>query len=112
MKKPELKWYVMLHDFNKDKIVKYNVLEYDYLIDSLKKAVKKKEITKYDEMKEFVKTKLMAQFWSRTEYEILVSGLHKRVEPEKIDVWYQLEMNLDNLCEYLNDKLKLNIEIK
>ena len=112
MKKPELKWYVMLHDFNKDKIVKYNVLEYDYLIDSLKKAVKKKEITNYDELNEFVKRKLMAQFWSRTEYEILVSGLHTRVEPEKIDVWYQLEMNLDNLCEYLNDKLKLNIEIK
>ena len=112
MKKVDLKWYVMLHDFNKDKIVKYNVLEYDYLIDSLKKAVKKKEITKYDELKEFVKRKLMAQFWSRAEYEILVSGLHTRVEPEKIDVWYQIEMNLDNLLEYLINKMNLNIEMK
>lgn len=109
MKKPDLKWYVMIHDSNKDKIVKYNVLEYEYLIESLKKAVKKKEITKYDELKEFIKRKLMAQFWSRTEYEILVLGLFTKNEPEKIDVWYQLEMNLDNICEYLNDKLKLNI---
>ena len=112
MKKPDLKWYVMIHDFNADKIVKYNVLEYDYLIDSLKKAIKKKEITKYDELKEFVKRILMAQFWSRTEYEILVSGLHTRVEPQKIDVWYQIEMNLDNLLWYLIEKLKLDIKIK
>lgn len=112
MKKPDLKWYVMIHDFNVDKIVKYNILEYDYLIDSLKKAIKKKEITKYDELKEFVKRILMAQFWSRTEYEILVSGLHTRVEPQKIDVWYQIEMNLDNLLWYLIEKLKLDIKIK
>lgn len=112
MKKVDLKWYVMIHDFNSDKIIKYNVLAYDYLIDSLKKAIKKKEITTYNELKEFIKRKLMAQYWSRVEYEILVSGIHTRVEPQKIDVWYQLEMNLDNLVEYINDKLKLGIEIK
>lgn len=113
MKKVELSWNVMLHDFNADKIVKYDVLKNnDYLVDRIKKAIKKGEITKYDELKELVTHILRATYWSRTEYEIMVSGIHTRREPEKLDAWFQLEMNLDNLCEYLNDKLKLNIEIK
>ena len=112
-RKVDLKWYVLFHDFNTDKIVKYNVLEHcDYLVDSVKKAIKKKEVQTYNEFKDFISRKFKAQYWSRTEYELLVSGLVTRKEAEKIDIWYQLEMNLDNLCEYLIDKLKLNIEIK
>ena len=111
MKKVELSWKVMLHDFNSDKIVSYDVLKNnDYLVDRIKKAIKKGEITKYDELKELVKRILKATYWSRTEYEILVSGIHtRRTEPEKIDVWFQLEMNLDNIVEYLINKLKLEI---
>lgn len=114
MKKAKLSWKVMLHDFNSDKIVSYDVLKNnDYLVDRIKKAIKKGEITKYDELKELVKHILKATYWSRTEYEILVSGIHtRRTEPEKIDAWYQLEMNLDNIIEYLINKLKLDIKIK
>lgn len=111
MKKPELSWKVILHDFNSDKVIKYDVLKNnDYLVDRIKKAIKKKEVTKYDELKELVSHILKATYWSRTEYEILVSGLHtRREEPEKIDAWFQLEMNIDNLVEYLINKLKLDI---
>ena len=43
MKKVELSWNVMLHDFNADKIVKYDVLKNnDYLVDRIKKAIKSK----------------------------------------------------------------------
>lgn len=107
MNKNKLEWYVMLHDFNNDKIIKYNVLDDSYIIDSIKKAVKKKEITTYDDLKEFTKRKLMAQYWSRTEYEILVSGMFTKSEPKKIDAWYQIEMNLDRLIEYLIKELNL-----
>lgn len=110
MKKVKLSWNVMLHDFNADKIVKYDVLKNnDYLVDRIKKAIKKGEITKYDELKELVTHILRATYWSRTEYEIMVSGIHTRREPEKLDAWFQLEMNLDNIIEYLINKLKLDI---
>lgn len=106
-----LKWYVLLHDFNNDRIVKYNILENNKdLIDEIVKSVKNKKITNYNDLKEMVTRKLKSIYWSRTEYEILVSGLFSKNEPEKIDVWYQLELNLDNLIEYLISKLNLNIK--
>ena len=111
MKNVDLQWNVLFHDFNSDKIVKYNVLKDNtYLIDSIKKAIKKNEVTNFTELKELVTHKLRATYWSRAEYEILVSGLFTRKEPTKIDIWYQLEMNLDNLVEYLINKLKLDIK--
>ena len=30
---------------------------------------------------------------------------------EKIDVWYQLEPNLDRICEYVIRELKLDFEV-
>lgn len=108
MSKPKLEWYVLLHDFNNDKIIKYNVLDDDYIIESLKKAVKKGEVTNKDQVTEFLKGKFMARYWSRTEYEILVSGLFKS-EQHKIDAWYQIEMNLNHIVDYMIDKLNLNI---
>ena len=107
----KLSWKVLNHDFNSDKIVDYDIF-WNGSAEEIAKRIKREKIDSYDKFKESMRTFFMRDFWSRTEYEILVSGLHTRVEPEKIDVWYQLEMNLDNLCEYLNDKLKLNIEIK
>ena len=42
MKKTELSWKVMLHDFNSDKIVSYDVLkDNDYLVDRIKKQFAK-----------------------------------------------------------------------
>lgn len=110
MKKVNLVWNVLFHDFNNDKIVKYNVLDNTYIIDSIKKAVKKKEIVTVSDLKEFVIHKFRAQYWSRAEYEILVSGIHSRSDAQKIDVWYQINMNLDNIVEYLILKLKLDIK--
>ena len=40
-------------------------------------------------------------YMSRAEYEILVSGLFDKDDAEKIDVWYQLEMNIDAIVEYI-----------
>lgn len=110
MKKVNLKWNVLMHDFNSDKIVYHNVLDDDYLIDSLKKAIKKEEVVSYDDVKSFLSSKFKARYWSRTEYEILVSGLFDRDKKYKIDIWYQLEMNIDNITEYVINKLNLKIK--
>ena len=108
MKLNNLEWNVLLHDFNTDKIVKYNVLEYsEWLTSSIKRAIKKKEVVDYNSLKEFISRKLKAQYWSRAEYEIMVSGLITKKEPQKIYVWYQIEMNIDNFVDYLITKLNI-----
>ena len=51
----------------------------------------------------------MYRYWSKCEHEIIISGLSARAleDAEKIDVWKQLEINLDNIVEYVNLKCDL-----
>lgn len=109
MNKKELEWNVLINDFNSDKIISYNVLDDNYIIDSLKKELKKKKILNKEELKEFLRGKLMAKYWSRTEYEILISGLFNKDKAYKIDAWKQIEINLDRIVEYINSNLKLGL---
>ena len=51
-------------------------------------------------------------YWSRTEHEILVGGLFKNCKLEKIDIFRQIEMNLDRITEYVNKELKIEKEQK
>ena len=112
MKKVELKWNVLLNDFNSGKIVHYNALDDDYIIGAMRKLIKKGEILSKSDLKDFLERKLRARYMSRAEYEILVSGLFDKDNAEKIDVWQQLEMNLDNIVEYIIHKLNLDLKNK
>ena len=100
-----LEWNVLNYDFNKDEIIEYNVFNKEFEND-IKEAVKDKRILNYEELKAYIKIKFQHRYWSRTEYEILVSGLFSD-NREKIDIYEQLEMNLDRITEYVNTKLKL-----
>ena len=100
-----LEWKVLNYDFNKDKIIEYNIFNKEFEND-IKEAVKDKRILKYEELKAYIKRKFQYQYWSKAEYEILVSGLFSD-NIEKIDIYRQLEMNLDTITEYVNTKLKL-----
>lgn len=96
-----LKWYVLRHDFNKRKIVRYNVLE--NWEDDIKSARKKKKFNNRETLKEWLKREFMYYFWSKSEHEIAVGGLSSKYpeEFEKIDIWYQLELNLDIITDYI-----------
>ena len=50
----------------------------------------------------------MWYYWSKSEWEILVSDLHLHTPKhkiEKIDIYYQLEPNLDRITEYMINNL-------
>lgn len=49
----------------------------------------------FDSIKKFILEICQYQFWSRCEYEILVDGFPSFGEPEKIDVYDQIEQNID-----------------
>lgn len=105
-KNSNLEWNVLVYDFNKKEIVNYNIL---YNIASeLKKEIKAKRVFDKKTLAHCLKRKFMYQYWSRCEYEVIISSLHGKDDGVKIDAWRQIEMNLDRIVEYVNEKCNLN----
>lgn len=75
-----------------------NIMSND-LIERVKKCIKKN--FKYEEIREAVRSELIHRYWGRSEYEVVVSNWVGYDFETKIDVWYQLEPNLDRITEYL-----------
>lgn len=97
-----MKFYAFMQDLNSDKLIYTNVIRQD-LIDRVKKAIKKNYT--YDEIKEEVKRELMFCYWSKSEYEVIVSNWGGKDFEKKIDIWYQLEPNLDLITTNLIKEL-------
>lgn len=115
MKRKNIKlvWNVLNHDFNRNKIYHMNIFRQDIIDDLIKKLVKKK-INNYGELKDFLQRNFKYYYMYRAEYEMLIGGLFVRdigKDLEKIDVWYQIESNLDRICEYVIRELQLNTEV-
>ena len=107
-KNVKLEWYVLEHDFNSKNIINYNVLAHIDIDDLHKRVVKKKEIKNVEELKVFLRNKMFYHFGSRAEHEIMVGGLFSNEEEyEKIDAFRQIEMNLDQMTDYVNRKLEI-----
>ena len=59
-------------------------------------------------MKEHLKREFMYRYWSKAECEMGMGGLWSTIEElEKIDMWYQIEMNFDNVIDYIILKMDL-----
>ncbi len=114
-KNKNLQWYAFMYDFNSHKLERINVLGERFAEDILKR-IKRDKINNYNDLKEGIKRELTYYYWSRAEYEVLVTDLFPRDYEEfcntsiKIDIWYQLEPNLDRIVEYVMKEL--NIEFK
>ena len=94
---------------NSNKLVYTNVISQDLVEDILKRVKNKtRHIGCYDELKEAIKSYLMWRYWCKSEYEVIVSNWCGKDMKQKIDIWYQLEPNLDRITEYINRELKLD----
>lgn len=98
--------YYTLNERN-GKIVPYNifnnVLVYEETIKLLKKYKRTSTMT-FDDFKERLRKIIMWQEWSRCEYEIIVTGFPPKADgsdEEKIDCYYQSNMNLDCLATWV-----------
>lgn len=96
-----MEWYVLLHDFNKDKVISYNIFNNSKLDKELKE-LKENFISKENFVSELDKI-LRWCFWSKSEYEIVVGDLFEKDldKYEKIDVYQQLKPNLNTLADYI-----------
>lgn len=109
IKNVKLSWKVLNHDFNNDKIISQDIF-YTSSAEEIAKRIKRDKIDSYEKFKESMKMYFMNQFWCRSECEIMVSGLHTRVEAEKIDMWRQIEMNFDLILEYIIYKMQIDFK--
>ena len=105
----QMKWYVLRHDFNSNKIENFNIFDHWRFSEDIEKALKKYE--NFNTFKENVKKELMYYFWCKSEYEIIVGGLHAELDWEnfeKIDIYNQVLPNLDIFCKYIIDEYNKN----
>ena len=92
MKRNIKPYKVISWDFNSDNIDYYDIMP--FLIDSYKKIKKNKPKT-FDEIKEFIINESRYRFWSRCEYEVIITGWPKQKREVKIDIFDQIMKNID-----------------
>lgn len=99
-----MQWFVYIENFNAKKIEKYNVLGNEEIVDTIKKAYKKYK-NDYDKFCEEVKSELMYHYWSKCEWEIILSDWppSETFNKEKIDVFDQIMLNKDIFFKYVWD---------
>lgn len=119
-------YYCINWDFNIDNIEYYDIMP--YLIETWEEQSRKlknrlRNLKRHKErdfkaeancimpstfegIKEWIKDESMYQFWSRCQYEVIVTGFPQQKREYKLDIYEQIEMNIDVITkifmEYLN----------
>lgn len=123
MKKEQPKFNVLLWDINRDNLEYYDVIP--YFVSEWKEDKKHKhkawnleynqndsniDDTKmpetFEEFKKYILRKSQYMYWSRSEYEIIISDWPCQKHEKKIDVHYQIEMNIDIIAKLFMDFIK------
>lgn len=94
IKKQHIPFYVINENVNAQKFEPYDVMP--YLIECYKKVKRRKNRpTTFDEFKKFVKDESMYMYWSRCQWELLLVDFPCEKIKRKIDVHFQIMMNID-----------------
>lgn len=88
---------VIIEDVNRREFIPYNVIP--YLVRQYKEA--KNKPTTFEEFKTFVEKESKYQWWARCEYEVILKEWPTGQREEKIDVHWQVMMNINTITEIL-----------
>ena len=97
MKQFNVIWY----NCNKKDFEPYDIMP--YLVDEYKKS--KKKLKTFEEFKEFVNSTSMYQWWSRCEYEIILSDWPPSGIEKKWDIYKQILMNINLITSLLMESV-------
>lgn len=100
-----IKFNVLIHDSNTDKIKPYNIINQS-LIENVKRERRKKNIYDMNSLKEYLSRDFHYHYWCKSECEIIMHGLFSKSEEHKIDIWTQIEMNLDLITRLVCEECK------
>lgn len=84
---------VMIWDVNQDRLEWYDVI--DFFLEEYYDLPKKKRPIEYEDIKKFILAKGHYQYWARCEYEIIISDWPNQRHEVKIDVFDQIEANIE-----------------
>lgn len=121
----KLEWNVYKKDFNKPEIEVFNIFNHSRFYEDLCKCNKEN----YEEFKKEVKSRLMYYFWSRSEYEVVITSFPPYIDKKeienltktnnkihvavnldtgkKISIFDQIMINQDKFVDYLWNNKKL-----
>lgn len=105
----QLEWNVFFHDFNSNEIVSYNIFYKGW-----EKEVLENNPQTLSELKKEIIKWAKYHYWCKAEFEIAIGGLFSKYPKdfEKIDVYRQIEMNIDRIVEYVDRNLSVERENK
>jgi hypothetical protein len=97
------KFNVINFNFNSRKMESFDVIP--YLVDCCEEKDPKPKT--FEEYKEVIKGESFYRFWSRCEYEIILTDWPNQKISEKWDVHKQIMMNLDIITEIVMEEVKI-----
>ena len=103
----ELKWFVFIEDINSKRIKVYNIFEHKDFVEDCADAWEDyiNEHRDFSKFKKDIESNLMYYFWSKCEWEIVLSDFppSDSFQKKKIDVYQQIKINWDIFIDYLSD---------
>lgn len=78
-----LEWNVFRRDVNKNKIVTFNIFDHWKFNEDVQKSLKK--FKDKDEFAEHLRRDLMYYFWSKYEYEVIITSFPSYIEMKELD---------------------------
>lgn len=101
-----MEWNVVRDDMNTRQFKPFNIFNHYYFFEDCKKEYKKHKNNK-EEFLSRVKRCLQYYFWSKCEWELILSPWPPRDEPQKkVDAFGQVMLNWDRFSEYIWDHRK------
>lgn len=79
----DLKWIVYRHDFNGQKIKTFNIFDHGRFCEDVEKHFKKYK--NKDEFAEHLKRSLMYYYWSKSEWEVVITEWVPHITMEELD---------------------------
>lgn len=105
--KKHVPFFVMNEDQEKKKFYKFDIMP---RLESQYKSVRAIDRPrKFGECKAFIERISMKEFWLRREYEVVLSPLTGSTPTKKIDVHYQILMNLDVITSLFMQNVGLRV---
>lgn len=95
----------IIYNFNKREFEYYDIMP--YLVYRYKESREKPKT--HDDFVKFVDEWCMYQFWSRCEYELVLTPWPSNPDVEKkVDVYWQIKPNIDVVADLLEQNVKKN----
>lgn len=95
---------VIWWDFNKSEPEPYDIIP--YLVRCYNESNDKPSTL--EEFKDFIKYESMYRWWSRCEYEMIISNWPTQDKSKKIDIYYQVMMNIEIIANLLMEEVNGN----